>query len=189
MSANRDFFNSAAQDWHSRRRPDVENADIMLRLSCLRPGLRILDAGCGAGFLTPFLLQSEPERIIGVDYAENMIRAARENCADPRTQFICRDITLTGQALPDCDFCVCYNSFPHFSDPAAAVENLARAIVPGGRLTVSHTQGKRTADGAAPERGTPAAGLVRLMEPYFRLDAVIDSNAMFLVSGIRYDMP
>ena len=65
------------------------------------------------------------------------------------------------------------------------VAHLARIIVPGGRLTISHTQGKRNIGSPDLGPGLPAQGLVKLLGPCFRLDTIIDNNIMFLVSGIR----
>jgi len=43
----------------------------------------VLDAGCGAGWLSRLLAEQVPEgRVVGMDISDEMVRHARRNCAD-----------------------------------------------------------------------------------------------------------
>lgn len=48
-------------------------------------GKRVLDIGVGAGRTTPYLQDCQPQRYVGVDYAENMVRQCQERF--PGTEF------------------------------------------------------------------------------------------------------
>lgn len=53
--------------------------------------LRVLDAGCGAGFLCQWVIAHGAQEVIGVDFSENMISFAQQN-ADHRQQFRIHDL-------------------------------------------------------------------------------------------------
>src|SRR5260221_5767993 len=62
-----------------------------LRLMDLRPGQRVLDLGCGAGWATRLLAQAVAQdsgtageaNVVGVDVSDEMIRLARETSREP----------------------------------------------------------------------------------------------------------
>jgi demethylmenaquinone methyltransferase/2-methoxy-6-polyprenyl-1,4-benzoquinol methylase len=185
MEGTKSLFNRAASLWDQKEASrDRQTIDILLRLSNLSPGMRMLDAGCGTGILEPFLLEYQPQRIYAVDFAENMIRAAREKFPDERIDYICLDFCELSPERYPCDFCVFYNAFPYFDDAGRVAAHTARLLRPGGRVTISHTQGKQAADDLH-TRGLPAQGLINALSPYFRLDVLVDNDVMLLVSGIR----
>jgi demethylmenaquinone methyltransferase/2-methoxy-6-polyprenyl-1,4-benzoquinol methylase len=185
MADTKALFNRAAPLWDQKEAGrDRQTIDIMLRLSNMRPGLRLLDAGCGTGVLEPFLLAYQPERIYAVDFAENMIRVAREKYTDERIEYICLDFYGLSPKRYACDLCLFYNAFPYFDDAGRVAAHAAQLLRPGGRLTISHTQGKQAADDLH-TRGLPAPGLINALSPYFRLDVLVDNDVMLLVSGIR----
>ncbi len=94
-----------------------------------RPGERILDLGCGDGALTAEIAAAGA-RVLGVDHAPDMIRAARERGLEAEL--------VDAFALPyvrrfDAVFS---NAAIHWMkrDPEAVVAGVARALVPGGRF-------------------------------------------------------
>ena len=182
MGDTRDLFNRRAAVWDRAHTNDPEKIRLMLSLSDLQPGMDCLDVGCGTGVLTPYLLAYHPNRVLGVDFAENMIALAKEKETDARLQFLCADIfSLTGRNF---DCCFLYNAFPFFSEPDRLLAHLATLLRPGGRLSISHTRGK--AGGSQPtlcDTPIPLQGLAGLMQPHFQIDAAIDNNALFFISG------
>ncbi|MDL2232991.1 class I SAM-dependent methyltransferase [Ruminococcaceae bacterium OttesenSCG-928-L11] len=188
MTDTKAFFNGAAKLWANKkpRRIDEENVRTVLRLSDIKFGWTILDAGCGAGFLEPYLLRYRPEQIWAVDFAENMIAAAKERVTDPRVSFSCVDVAEMAFNEESVDFCIFYNAFQHFSDQEQLVAHIASLLKPGGRLTISHPQSRRSGEGEDSLFSMlPAQGLINLLRPHFRLDVIIDNNVLFMVSGSK----
>lgn len=185
MYDTRAFFNERAAVWDQKTTHDPENIKTILRLSDLKPGCCVLDVGCGTGVLEPYLLDYHPEIVLALDFAENMIAVAQEKHLDSCIEFVCADYyALTGLTFDNCFF---LNTFPHFPDPKKAIRHLAGLLKAGGRVTISHTQGK-SGDGIgilAPM--LPAQGLINLLRPHFRIDVIVDNSVLFMISGVRLD--
>jgi len=100
-------------------------------------GRRILEVGAGIGNATGALL---PQAELGVAVEPNAAAAARL-----RRQYrqhakllvveadIC-DPALRALASHRCDTAICFNVLEHIGDDVAALRNIARILVPGGRL-------------------------------------------------------
>jgi len=189
VSGTKSLFNRRAATWDSSHMHDPDKIELMLALSDLREGMDFLDVGCGTGVLEPYLLAYNPRRIYAVDFAENMLVVAREKNHDARVKFVCADIFTMSGAI--CDYCFLYNAYPHFDEPEQLLAHIATLLRPGGRLSISHTRGK-TGDAYM---GTTLCGvpvhpnqaLVGLMRPYFHVDATVDNNALFFISGVLRD--
>jgi len=135
-----DFFDRLARQWDSSEQDPAETIRQVERraeLLDLRPGEQLLEVGCGTGQLTGWLAERvHPGRVTAVDFSPEMIRkaAAKGIGADFRRADACNDDL--GNA--EYDAVLCFHSFPHFRDKAAALRNLARSLKPGGRLIVMH---------------------------------------------------
>jgi trans-aconitate methyltransferase len=93
-----------------------------------RAGERVLDLGCGDGFLTQRFGESGVS-VVGVDSSLQMIAAAKERGVDARL--------INGEALPfRAEFdAVFSNAALHWmSDHDAVLEGVYRALKPGGRF-------------------------------------------------------
>ncbi|HTZ60560.1 MAG TPA: methyltransferase domain-containing protein [Acidobacteriaceae bacterium] len=91
-------------------------------------GERILDLGCGDGFLTLRIAESGA-KLVGVDSSPHMIAAARERGVDAHC--------ISGETLPfEQEFhAVLSNAALHWmSDQDAVLEGVYRALKPGGRF-------------------------------------------------------
>ena len=96
-------------------------------------GKRILDIGCGSGTLAKRLTE-DGAAVTGVDPGAAALAQAR--AAVPGARFE----AASGEALPfpddSFDGAVLLNALHHVPDPAAALAEAARVLVPGGRLVV-----------------------------------------------------
>jgi trans-aconitate methyltransferase len=103
-------------------------AESLVEVLRPRPGERILDLGCGDGFLTRRIAESGAT-VVGVDSSPQMIAAAKERGADARY--------ASGEALPfDGEFdAVFSNAALHWMrDQDAVLQGVHRALKPGGRF-------------------------------------------------------
>jgi ubiquinone/menaquinone biosynthesis C-methylase UbiE len=93
-----------------------------------QPGERILDLGCGDGFLTRRIAESGAT-LVGVDNSSQMVAAAKEQGADA--------LYASGESLPfNQEFdAVFSNAALHWmSDQDAVLRGVHRALKPGGRF-------------------------------------------------------
>jgi ubiquinone/menaquinone biosynthesis C-methylase UbiE len=105
-------------------------------LAHLRPGLDLLDVGCGPGTITLDLAaRVAPGRVRGVDVSAEVIEQARAS-ADGRAEFAVDDAYHLD--LPDGSFDVvhAHQVLQHLTDPVAAAAEWRRVLRPGGLLAV-----------------------------------------------------
>ncbi|MDX3193697.1 methyltransferase domain-containing protein [Streptomyces sp. MN03-5084-2B] len=113
----------------------------LVRRSGAQPGDRVLDVGCGTGYLAGIAARAVTPggSVLGVDASESMVEYARGAVGAPS----CRFAAGTAQALPceDAEFDVVLSSLmlhhvPDADQPATLREML-RALRPGGRLLLA----------------------------------------------------
>jgi ubiquinone/menaquinone biosynthesis C-methylase UbiE len=105
-------------------------------------GLRVLDAGCGAGALAVELLARGAAAVVGVDASERMVAVARERLASsPSASFRVGDLTggaaLAGFADGSFDVAASSLALHYVRDWEPLLRELRRVVVPGGRIVVS----------------------------------------------------
>ena len=124
---------------HARRTAE-RNAAFFL--PHLRPGMRLLDAGCGAGSITIGLAEAtEDGEAIGIDAFEEAIEAARSMASSLGRSSSLRFEVADINALPfeeaSFDAVFCHAVLQHLPDPLAALRELRRVTRPGGVIGVA----------------------------------------------------
>jgi arsenite methyltransferase len=110
-----------------------------------RSGERLLDLGCGPGYLAVELAEAigESGRVLAVDPSEAMLVIAREEVAARDLGGRVTVVQGTADALPvddgALDGVVVVQVLEHVPDVAAALGEIHRALRPGGRLVVVDT--------------------------------------------------
>jgi SAM-dependent methyltransferase len=106
----------------------------------LKPGMRVLDAGCGTGEASNWFLGevSPAGRVVGVDLAAAHIAAARRHVS-PQIQL--HQANLFDDLFePACfDLVWCVNTINHLTDPLAGVIHLAKLVRDGGRVAIGQS--------------------------------------------------
>ena len=124
--------------WRGRLHHDIADWATDLALASSPRPARVLDVGCGTGYLLRRLAGRVPQalELAGLDAAPGMIERARAMAADSRMRFA----TGTAEALPypdqTFDLVVSTTSFDHWADQRAGLAECARVLVPGGHLVL-----------------------------------------------------
>ena len=106
----------------------------------LRPGLRVLDAGCGPGSITVGLATAvAPGEVVGVDLAPSVLDQARQRAAAAGLRNV-RFQSASVLQLPfedhSFDIAFAHTLLEHVGDPPAALAELCRVVRPGGLVAV-----------------------------------------------------
>jgi SAM-dependent methyltransferase len=142
MAANEDqikFWNEkAGQEWTSLQvRLDAGIAAIgeaVLDFAKARPGMAVLDVGCGTGAMS-LGLAAAGAKVTGVDISKPMLALARERAAKAGLPIAFIEADASTQAfLPEFDLIFSRFGVMFFDAPVAAFANLRTALKPGGRM-------------------------------------------------------
>lgn len=133
-------------------------------------GERVLDVGCGTGVVARHAAARVGPRgtVTGVDRNQSMLGVARElgGHLDPPVTWLEGDATALPVAAVSVDVALCQQVLQFVADPAAALAELHRVLVPGGRVGVStcrplaHQPGYTALLGAAARHLGDRAGAV-----------------------------
>lgn len=122
----------------SHRWRTAENSAGYL-LPHLRPGLDLLDVGCGPGNLTRDLAaRVAPGRVVGLDAAADAIEAARADAPaeGPAVTFAVGDVYALDLDDDSFDVVHAHQVLQHLSDPVGALRELRRVVRPDGVVAV-----------------------------------------------------
>jgi len=102
----------------------------------------ILDAGCGNGRYSKFLLRhaDADARITAFDLSQNMLARARQRLASERVTHAAADLTRLPYADASFDAVVCGWVLEHLPDPKVGLSDLARVMRPGGKMLLLVTE-------------------------------------------------
>ena len=102
----------------------------------LRPGLRVLDIGCGPGTISVGLAEAvAPGELHGVDMGESQIdlaRAVAESVGRNNATFHVGDVTSLPFEDDYFDVAHCHNVLMHVPDTHAVLAEIKRVLKPGG---------------------------------------------------------
>jgi len=99
-------------------------------------GKKILDAGAGMGRNSYWALQWGASSIVAFDFDERSVAAARRNLAE------CGRVTVLFKSIYDLnwedefDLAFSIGVIHHLDEPQKAIQNIARALKPGGQLLI-----------------------------------------------------
>jgi ubiquinone/menaquinone biosynthesis C-methylase UbiE len=188
-----ELWSSDPQGWaevaEGRIRPLYEQVIERLRL---RPGTRLLDAGCGSGLFAELATQGGAD-VTGLDAAPGLVEYARRR--RPTADYVVGDLQRMPFDDGAFDVVTAFNSALYAADPRRALAEIARVTAPSGRAVVTVGAGPEQAESAAlinplaPRNEVPDLSTLDLADADATRDALLDAGfASVAVAEIAFDV-
>jgi len=131
---NGQLWGARARDWAEVQEGQFAAAyHAVLRHAAVGPGMRHLDAGCGAGMVAA-LSASLGATVSGLDAAEPMLQIARDRTpAGDFRQGEIEDLPFEDDSF---DLVTGFNAFQFAADPARGLAEAGRVTRPGGAVVI-----------------------------------------------------
>ncbi|MFF4260956.1 class I SAM-dependent methyltransferase [Streptomyces virginiae] len=139
-----EFFGARAADWDRKFPGDGPAFTTAVAEFGLRPGDRVLDAGCGTGRAMAALRTAVGPggTVLGVDLTPQMLVAARRAGRDAEGALLLADVARLPLRDEVLDAVFAAGLIAHLPDPEANLRELARVVRPGGGLALFHPIGR-----------------------------------------------
>lgn len=102
--------------------------------------IRILDAGCGTGVGTEYLVHLNPQAsVVGIDLSSGALDVARERCRRSganRVEFHHLSLYDADQLEGEFDLINCVGVLHHLPNPIRGIQSLAAKLAPGGLMHI-----------------------------------------------------
>lgn len=105
-----------------------------------KQNIRVLDAGCGTGVGTEYLVHLNPTAtVVGIDLSAGALQVAQERCrrsGASRVEFHHLSLYDVEQLPGTFDFINCVGVLHHLPDPIRGIQALAAKLAPGGLMHI-----------------------------------------------------
>jgi 2-polyprenyl-3-methyl-5-hydroxy-6-metoxy-1,4-benzoquinol methylase len=140
MAMNENYtpgYSANAVDFMARRSLETH---AQFLLPHLKPGIRLLDVGCGPGTITIGLAKAvTPGEVIAVDASSSQIEVARQRALAAgisNVQFQCESVYSLPFNNNEFDVIFAHAVLEHLKDPVAAILELRRVLKPDGLIAL-----------------------------------------------------
>ncbi len=123
---------------------DMEQLELLLKVTHLGPGQRALDLGCGDGRMAEYLSERSGAHFTGLDYIPQAIQHAQQRTAAKADQldFVVGDINQLALPAAAFDLILSVDTLYFSEDYAATLAALKKALKPGGQLAIFFSYGR-----------------------------------------------
>jgi ubiquinone/menaquinone biosynthesis C-methylase UbiE len=137
----KEYFEEVSGSWDVLRRGFYgdEVRDAVLTAARLLPENTVLDVGAGTGFLTEGAAKIA-RKVIALDFSEAMMSEARAKLGRSNVEFRIGNVEQIPLPNASVDAVIGNMVLHHCPSPEAAVREIARVLVSGGRLVLSDLQ-------------------------------------------------
>ncbi|MEU9975215.1 methyltransferase domain-containing protein [Streptomyces sp. NPDC051014] len=188
-----EFFTARAAGWDSRFPDDGPAYAAAVAELGLRPGDRVLDAGCGTGrALPPLRAAVGPSgEVLGMDLTPAMLQAAVRAGRHRDGTLVLADVAALPVRSESLHAVFAAGLIAHLPRPGRNLRELARVVRPGGRLALFHPIGRAALAARQGRRITPddlrAEGNLGplLAGAGWRMTSYADEDARFLALAVR----
>ena len=147
MTSRSEFFDQRAENWEQDHYPGPvrERLQDLIKTFGVTSGETILDVGTGPGILIPYLqpLTGISGRVFAFDLSFPMVGQARRKTRSKSDLVVQADALEIPFGTGVFHRVICFAAFPHFSDPAIALQEMARVLKPEGSLVIAHLMSRR----------------------------------------------
>ena len=137
----RRFFDSVVDIFEKPLPKEVERRlSYIVSLAKIKSSSVVLDVGTGTGALIPHILKCRPKEIIACDLSEKMLEKLKEKYPEVKThQAHVKDLPL-----PDASIDIAFFNavWPNIGDKPSTLKNLYRMFGQGGKIVISHPEGR-----------------------------------------------
>ncbi len=189
----RDFFAARATDWDRKFPDDGPAFATAVAAMGLRPGDRVLDAGCGTGRALPALRTAVGPSgvVLGLDLTEEMLRTAGRAGRGRDGALVLGDAAAPPVRPGSLDAVFAAGLIAHLPDPGRGLAALGRTVRAGGVLALFHPVGRAAL--AARQGRELSSGDLRaeqnlrplLSAAGWRMTGYVDEPARFLALAER----
>lgn len=148
-SVRKQFFDERAIEWIDMWYTDPKSPaankhyrdfERLFSLLNVKPGDRVLDAGCGTGVLVPFIMEriGGAGELVELDFSEQMIETNRSLHRQPNIRCVVADVEHAPLEATAYDLAICFSCFPHFYDKGRSLQVIANSLKPAGLVCVAH---------------------------------------------------
>src|SRR5215203_4527020 len=158
----------------------------------IKPGMRVVDLGCGTGMITQLLaeLVGPTGEVVGVDYSTAQVDQARELLPVHVTnvRFVAASATDTGLARESFDVVYCRFLLIHLKEPEAALREM-RDLLKAGGIVVCEDGDLTSAASEPPSRLQEFSNLFGALGPKWGVDYTLGRRLFQMVIAADFAQP